>query len=161
MKSGCLACGAEMVATRETRRYGRGLNVVLEDVQVFRCPACGEEEIEIPNVEGLHEVIARELAVKQQRLTPTEIRWLRTYLGYSGADFAKVMGVTPETVSRWERVDAPKRMQLPAEKLLRVMALHDKPASDYGLLEMGSKEPEPAALLHVRAEGGRWAHEAA
>lgn len=156
MNHSCLMCGAEMVESREARRYGKSIDVVLENVRVLRCPSCGEEEIELPNIEDLHALIAKTLARKPERLTPGEIRWLRTHLGYSSVDFAKVMGVQPETVSRWERTDTPKRMQLPAEKLLRVMALHVEPVSDYGLLEMGSKEPTSSQPLRVRSDDGHW-----
>ena len=42
-------------------------------------------------------------------------------MGFSGTDFAKVMGVTPETVSRWEKgtVD----MKEASDRLLRVLVL--------------------------------------
>ena len=39
---------------------------------------------------------------KKRRLAPEEIKFLRKSLGWAGVDFAKHMGATPETVSRWE-----------------------------------------------------------
>lgn len=65
---------------------------------------CNNEEFMIPNLEELHELLAQNIAHQKTRLLPEEIRFLRTHLGFSGTDFAKkVMKVTPETVSRWEK----------------------------------------------------------
>ena len=98
----CLQCGSKMNRSIEPYRYGRGLNVILSSVEVRRCPDCGEDEVVIPQVEQLHEAIARAVARKPSSLQPEEIRFLRTFLGYSSVDFANLMGVKPETVSRWE-----------------------------------------------------------
>jgi DNA-binding transcriptional regulator YiaG len=65
----------------------------------------------------LNEVLAKAIAKKPHRLTPGEIRFLRKYLGWSGKDFAQFMGVTPETVSRWE--NGAGRIGETAERFLR------------------------------------------
>jgi hypothetical protein len=39
---------------------------------------------------------------KPARLSGSEVRYLRKYLGWSGADFAGHVGVDPSTVSNWE-----------------------------------------------------------
>ena len=56
----------------------------------------------IPKIEKLHRTIAMAIVGKKTRLTAEEIRFRRKYLGWSGADFARHMGVTPESISRWE-----------------------------------------------------------
>ena len=63
-------------------------------------PKCGEHEVAIPRIEDLHRTIAQAVIAKRERLTPAEIRFLRKFLGWSGADFAAHVGTTPETVSR-------------------------------------------------------------
>jgi putative zinc finger/helix-turn-helix YgiT family protein len=153
----CFSCGNAMKSSLETRRYGTLVNVILENVPVHRCPACGEEEVEIPRIEELHTLIAELVARKPTRLTAGEIRWLRTHLGFSSVDFAKLMGVSPETVSRWERLDAPKRMGLPAESLLRMLAIHRKPIADYGLTSMGSTDKEAARPIRIAKRQQHWA----
>jgi putative zinc finger/helix-turn-helix YgiT family protein len=144
----CPVCGEGRLETRqEVRKYGRGIDVTLVNVPVRRCPACGEEFLVIPAVEELHRLIAHDLARSTSRLGPGEIRFLRTYLGYSSTDFARLMGVTPETVSRWESRRAPQQMATPAERLLRLMALQEKPIESYGLEKAGAgKEPSPTTL---------------
>jgi len=133
--------------------------VVLENVEVRRCSSCGDEEVVIPNIEGLHKAIAGLLAEKPAKLSPQEVRFLRTYLGYSSVDFARVMGVTAETVSRWERVDQPHSMGETAERFLRYMAVCCCPISDYGLdkLVFRREEKDTGVLQRVRqSAGGAW-----
>jgi DNA-binding transcriptional regulator YiaG len=58
-------------------------------------------------------------------LTGQQIRFLRSYFGKSSRDFAKIIGVTPEQVSRWENGhNAPEKS---ADKLIRYLAYHGVP----------------------------------
>jgi DNA-binding transcriptional regulator YiaG len=79
-------------------------NVWLLGVDVFEClnSECNDEGVIVPQLDQLHDAIARKVASQEQKLLPQEIRFLRTYLGFSGADFARYISVSPETVSRWE-----------------------------------------------------------
>lgn len=127
----CVACSSQMKTRRENYRYAAsGLPyVTLEGVEVSRCLKCGESEVAIPAIEQLHRVIAGVLIRKRGRLAPGEIKFLRKYLGWSGADFARHMGTTQETVSRWEHGTMPMGAQ--AERLLRLMVATKAPVSDY------------------------------
>ena len=79
----------------------------------------------------------------------------------SGADFAAHMGVSAETVSRWENGSA--TMGSAAERLLRLATLTREPAAEYslGLLKDMAQTEAVAQRLHVRVEKGRWNAEAA
>lgn len=129
----CVACGkGPMVSARENFSYkASGLPVTLVDVEVRRCKECGEFEVVIPRVDDLHRTIARAVIAKRSRLTPAEIRFLRTRLGWSGTDFARHMGVKAETVSRWE--NGHDQMSPSADRLLRLMVVTRQPVSDYSL----------------------------
>ena len=118
-KRRCIECGGALSIRQETRRYGRGVDVVLGNVEVRHCGDCGEEYEVIPNIENLHKVIAGSLAKKRGRLTAGEVRFLRTYLGHSSQDFARILGVRPETVTRWEN-PATGGMTPVAERFLRI-----------------------------------------
>jgi putative zinc finger/helix-turn-helix YgiT family protein len=121
-----------MVSARENFSYkASGLPVTLVDVEVRRCKECGEFEVVIPRVDDLHRTIARAVIAKRSRLTPAEIRFLRTRLGWSGTDFARHMGVKAETVSRWE--NGHDQMSPSADRLLRLMVVTRQPVSDYSL----------------------------
>jgi len=154
----CLECGASMETTTGPHRYSRGIDVVLHGIEVRRCPECGEEEVVIPKVEELHRAIGQAIARRPGNLRPGEIRFLRTYLGYSSVDFANLLGVTPETVSRWERIKQPQKMAKPAERLLRMLAQFGEPNRIYDLeaiLLADSKDPGQE-LFRFNREGGDW-----
>ena len=97
--------------------------VYLEGVVQHDCTNgdCGESEAAIPSFKGLMRLIAETLAQYKRRLLPNEIRFLRTFLGFSGVDFARYISVTPETVSRWEKGTV--NMKESTEKFLRVLVL--------------------------------------
>jgi putative zinc finger/helix-turn-helix YgiT family protein len=117
----CVQCGTAMKTKRENYHYTAcGLpSVTLRGVTVSRCPACGDTNVVIPAIEELHRVMAGALIRKRGRLAPQEIRFLRTILGWSGVDFSKRMGTTPETVSRWEHGSVP--IGPAADRLLRLL----------------------------------------
>jgi putative zinc finger/helix-turn-helix YgiT family protein len=161
-KKRCPICGKVALEVRhEPRRYGRGIDVVLMNIEVRHCQACGEELEVIPNIELLHKAIARDLAKSGNRLRAGEIRFLRTYLGYSSSDFSRFMGVSAETVSRWESKGAPKRMALSAERLLRLMVLQDEPIRSYDLEEAGASEEPASQPLRLRVTQDGWVPAAA
>ena len=143
----CLNCGAELTVKVGDYRYaaGDGLNVVLKNVKKTYCPECGEDGVVIPKVSQLNEALAKVLASKPERLGPGEIRFLRKYLGWSGKDFAVRMGVTPETVSRWE--NGVRQMGETAEKLLRFCAIELSPVDEYPVPVLkDSKRSKPIKL---------------
>jgi putative zinc finger/helix-turn-helix YgiT family protein len=123
-----------MKKTRGDYAYASLPGTTLSNVEIYRCPACGEEEVSIPRIEELNRTIARELVRKKTQLAPAEIRFLRKLLGWSGVDFASHFGVTPETVSRWE--SGKKPMGPVAERLLRLCIATRVPVQDYNLEEL-------------------------
>ncbi len=137
MSHRCFNCGGNLDSRRETRRYGRGIDVALVGVEVRHCNDCGEEEVVIPRIKQLHNAIAANLVNRPGLLSPGEIRFLRTHMGFSSKDFATHMGVTPETVSRWENLGNPMKIRKTADRLIRFsvqsgMKFHDyqPPARD-------------------------------
>jgi len=135
----CLECGAELRSDRGTHRYGGDIGVVLCNVEKLTCDVCGYSEVVLPKVAELNRMIVESIAKGPGRLSPAEIRFLRTHLGYSSTDFAKFMGVSPETVSRWESRKNPQHMNAQAERLLRVVALSERPLESYDLSVMATR----------------------
>lgn len=129
----CEACGKPMISSEENYNYAAsGLPyVTLKGVEVRRCANCGEHEVVIPKIEQLHQAIAIAVVSKKSRLMPAEVKFLRKHLGWSGADFARHMGVAAETVSRWENGREP--MGAVADRLVRLMVVTQAPKRDYGL----------------------------
>lgn len=144
----CLQCEGTMTSRRETYDYGScGLPVTLDGVRVARCGSCGEHEVSLPGIEELHRLIARAVMRKRHGLSGPEVRFLRKWLGWSGKGFAEVMGVTPETVSRWEAGSL--RIGPQAERLLRLLVATQEPRDDdpsTWLRELKSDVSEPERL---------------
>jgi putative zinc finger/helix-turn-helix YgiT family protein len=157
----CPQCRSPMETSRENVRWdASGLsNVVLLDVEVRRCPVCGERTLVIPRIESLHRTLAMAIIAHPGRLAPQEIRFLRKWLGWSGQDFARHFGVTPTTVSRWESVDDPSPMGSTAERLLRLAVAHGQPADEYPVSRLAEidDDAQPApGLMKFRPGRGGW-----
>lgn len=122
-----------MTSARGTHRYTEsGLsNVTLANIEIRTCPECGEREVVIPKLEMLHQMIAKKLIEATRLLEPGEIRYLRKWLGLSSLDFALIMGVRPETVSRWEHEDGKFPISPTADRLLRMLVANENPAERY------------------------------
>lgn len=93
------------------------------DTDIYNYSACGVENVMlvdmprlmgddegdtiiIPNINGLHRCIAHGVVSAPGRLTSQEIKFLRTWAGYTQAEFATLMDVSRITVNRWEKGEA-------------------------------------------------------
>ncbi|OGQ09568.1 MAG: hypothetical protein A2138_06335 [Deltaproteobacteria bacterium RBG_16_71_12] len=126
------------------------------DANVYTCQSCGERYQGFSRVEELTREVAHNIARRAERLQPLEIRFLRKYLGYSGKDFAGFLGVAPETISRWENSEHPMQMQLSTEKLIRMMAMSEKPVSEYGLDIAATRSLKRTGKIRLRESKGKW-----
>jgi len=144
------------------RRYDLGglPHIELHGVEVARCSACGIEDIGIPRIEQLHRVLATHFINQTRALAPVEIRFLRKHIGLSTTDFAKCMGVSRETVSRWETGNKPMGAQ--ADRLIRLLVATSMPITDYAakdtLSDIDSSRPAPKrpARFALRASPDGW-----
>lgn len=158
----CADCGKEAVVIEHPAAYryvvgGLPHVVLVGGVEVERCEACGAESLTVARIAQLHRTIALALASKHDRLSPLEARFLRKYLGHSTADLACLIGVSPETVSRWESQKSAQPIGAPAERLLRMMATRDLPVEAYPterLADIGDDASEEP--LRFEAGGKGW-----
>lgn len=91
-------------------------NVYLIGIKYFTCE-CGNVVAEIPALKPLMRLIARDVIGNPGALTGEEIRFLRKRLGMKAVDFAKALGLEPETLSRIENNKQPASEQ--SDKLIR------------------------------------------
>lgn len=159
----CPNCRSEIVSKKGNYLYTEsGLHyITLQNVDICNCSKCGEQTVSIPKIEELHRVIAFAIIKKKERLSADEIRFLRKYLGWSGKDFAEHMGVTPETVSRWENDKEP--MGPIADRLLRLMLAHQKPVDRYSLelLREVTHDSRKQSRFEIIADVAGWRAKAA
>lgn len=170
----CPVCGDPQARCR-LGRYAfteSGLDdVFLDGVALLDCDRCGETGPLLPDLDGLHRAIAAHLITCPRRLRPAEFRFLRKFLGWSSQDAAQFFGVTPETMSRWER--ARRAISSDADVLLRLAVRHERPVVDYAAHDSALTERirrlraliatgQPARPLRLAptAEGG-WVADAA
>jgi putative zinc finger/helix-turn-helix YgiT family protein len=131
----CAECGSDRVTVERDAviRYDMGglTHVTLQGVERRHCAACGDVGFKISRIGQLHRVLADYLIRQPRLLLGSEVRFLRTHLGLSTADFAHRMGVRRETVSRWE--NDKERMGESADHLLRALVTSHQPSQNYAV----------------------------
>lgn len=159
---------AELKESIENHLYEEsGLsNVTLRGIKKRRCPNCGNVLVSIPGVSDLHKVLAAHLVLKPYRLEPTEIRFLRKFMGLSSSDLANRLHVNPEQVSRWESAKSPQAMGKTAEtalRLLAVLGLKGKLIKNYAneLAQLSLESPSGTNPVYLGRENDQWEAEAA
>lgn len=95
-------------------------NVLIEGVN-FLHDDSEEECVEIPNVNGLHKVIAHGIVTRRSSMSGKELRFLRTEMGMTQAELANMLHREPLAVSRWERGEV--ALDENAEALVRLYAI--------------------------------------
>jgi putative zinc finger/helix-turn-helix YgiT family protein len=131
----CDECGNDMDSRKTTSEdaYHYDLcgldNIFLVGITVYECVGCGTVIPEIPRVPELHQVIAEELAKKQAFLTGREIRFLRNRAGLSAKEFAVLLDISPEHLSRVENGHT-RSLGGAADKLARVVVAEGEPVQE-------------------------------
>jgi len=92
-------------------------NVYLVGIKYFRCE-CSKELANIPAIKQLLNLIGRDLVESGSALSGAEIRFLRKRLGQKSTDFARQIGLEPETLSRIENDHLPASER--TDKLIRL-----------------------------------------
>lgn len=143
----CRECGGAMEIIPGPYRFtSSGLdNVYLqgEGVAHRRCPACGEESVEIHAMGPLLGKIARMVAGKSDRLTGGEIRFLRKSMRMRANEFAGLAGISAEALSRIENGHDPVSAQV--DRIVRL--IHRDPDGAAAQL---------APLTGARNDAARW-----
>ena len=105
----CTECGRAMeerILPEHTEDLGGIVVTLVDAVREYRCPECGEVETEVPDLQGLVRAVALGRALYPYQLTGNDLRLMRRALDMNQKDFAREMGLTPETVNRWENAHA-------------------------------------------------------
>lgn len=121
----CRTCGSN-VRVESIERYKAenelqemGVVLVGNAVAKHQCEACGWSTVDIPDLPGLLAAVAVYRVNASEKLRGQEIKFLRKVMEISAKDFADALGVSQETVSRWENGKIP--MGPANERLLRLL----------------------------------------
>jgi len=129
-----------------------GLDNVLIEGLAVHVDDGGEEVYHIPNVKLLHRAIAAAVVLHEAAMTPKELRFLRTELGLTQAELARVVHVDTQTVGRWERGET--AIQPMAEVIVRRLAVERLALEASPTIEELSSRVVPAARPEpIRIDG--------
>lgn len=109
-------------------------NVILHGVKQSKCEECGEVYLNFGDIDKLHALIATSLVKKADPLSGKEIRFLRKFLGFSGAVFSKLVGYEVEHLSRIE--NGKTAVQETFDRLVRALVMERLPDRQYKLQDL-------------------------
>ena len=99
----CFSCNKKMVSKVESYHYTEcGLDNVHIKTDVYRCDKCKEIIADIPKMDQLNDVVGIAVVSKDGLLNGEEIKFLRKQVHLKATELAAIIGVTKQTVSRWE-----------------------------------------------------------
>jgi DNA-binding transcriptional regulator YiaG len=90
----------------------------LAGIDVYSCPNCESLSAEIPDIDGLHELMAKNILLTPFSMTGPELRFLRKETKLRLKDFAERLGVDPKTITNWE---ASERLNKTTDLTVRVV----------------------------------------
>lgn len=81
----------------------------------------GETYTYVQDREALHKVIALNIVEHRKTLSPAELKFIRIAMDETQGSLAKALGVSSQTVARWEKGQA--EIPGPADRMLRVLMM--------------------------------------
>lgn len=97
----CHACKGALEDVLEKVSHDVGARRFEAVLRAQRCASCGEVTFAGPALGRFEAAVARAL-VDAGAGDGAAVRWIRKAAGIRAVDLAELLGVTPETVSRWE-----------------------------------------------------------
>jgi DNA-binding transcriptional regulator YiaG len=134
-------------------------NVQLDGVVKHTCKSCGETYTDLLQIDKIHQSISQEICGKTERLTSEELRFLRKELQLKSVDFARMLSVSPEHLSRLE--NGQKDISEITDKFVRMLYLayqseHFKKVVHKGILQSmrlvrpkAGKKKGPIKIINV------------
>jgi transcriptional regulator with XRE-family HTH domain len=113
----------------------------------------GETTYRIENINGLHRVIAYAIVMHEHAISGNELRFLRTEMGLTQAELARVVHCDAQTVGRWERGETP--LDPKAETLIRLHAVEKLDLEEFESVEDAARRCVPSAQIEIIRIDGR------
>jgi putative zinc finger/helix-turn-helix YgiT family protein len=142
------SCGgtfAQVSGTQEIVIRGETVAVVAD---FYRCSGCGEERIDLDQLDRARVAAAKALTAAEGLLQPEEIRALREGLGLTQSAFEQALGLGPKTMVRWETGRV-----MPSQAMALLLLLIKRDPSAMGFLTARSNgEQLTERLVCIRVE---------
>lgn len=135
-------------------------NIWLENGYTIHKSVNGGESFHIEDIKGLHIAIARTLTEKESVLANDEIRFIRTELAMSRKALGELLGISPETIKKWESGE--NAIPKASDALLRRLFLenHDGDGTVRMLLDTINRiENEMNKVLRFKETKDGWVNE--
>lgn len=131
-------------------------NIVIHGVKVYHCDNCGEQYIQYGNHDEIDAAVAEALLKKQKGLTGKEIRFLRTWKGYSGQRFAKLLNSSPAHLYRIEAKNSSVNEKF--DRLVRLAIMSLATDRNYELHDMleGKKDLVKYSRIEIQPKGSHY-----
>ena len=137
-------------------------NVVIEGAD-FLSADDGEEVIVIPNINGLHKAIAMSILLRPAAMSDKELRILRTEMGLTQAELARLLHRDAQTIARWEKGEVEPDGN--AETIIRLLASErlniDLDASVETVTEWSTRSARSREIIITGTEDGDYRPKAA
>lgn len=99
----CPMCEGTAAPVREEREIRLGRRRTRAVHEFFRCQRCGEEFFLPGQMDAVLRRAADQIRHEEGLLGPDQIRAIRERYRISQAEFERLLGTGPKTVTRWER----------------------------------------------------------
>src|ERR1044072_482302 len=136
-------------------------NVWLEGITVYSCPTCEVESADIPDLEGLHKLLAKDIILTPLPMRGVELRFLRKETKLKLKDFAEVLGVDPKTINNIEKSAHLSKQMDVTVRVLVICALWQGEEQSKALIELAqiakyswedSEPPQEKGIKELAAE---------
>lgn len=104
----CPECDSGTVRTMKVHNYKtkiKGYPFIVDEALIGVCDHCHSEQFAPEETKRWENLFYRSLEERQAFLSPKEIIEIRTALGLSMEDFARLIGCTRQSISTWEKQD--------------------------------------------------------
>jgi DNA-binding transcriptional regulator YiaG len=111
-----------------------GVPVVIPEAHISKCTNCGETSVGAKELKRWELIQKEQLRDAGQIPSAGEVTRIREAIGLSVSDFAKLLGVTRQTIHAWEREGCAALQLGPGALLLEVLA-GERAGKTRGVLE--------------------------
>jgi DNA-binding transcriptional regulator YiaG len=115
------------------------------------------EGVRIEDVDGLHKALAHAIVTAKAAFTGEELRFLRKYLQLSQAGLGRLLGLSDQSIARWEKGQG--AIDPSAERLVR-MVVRERLGEDADWIEalndLAELDEATHGRLELRRDGVAW-----